>query len=1516
MMNDETIKPTFQTQTYVNRDNSVTCKLPVLEAQGKTHRRESDDFSVVTDTKKEYIPHGVVSDLLNNEGAFKLKKYLSMSDSMTYGQHLHLWRKIDCLSMGNFKRFVDNVKHKLDTTCDATLRKKFDNLFKNFKKVITKQHAMYVSSALLDAHLQFNLIKAEMPPELIKVLTENIPILTQALGVKAQEWTGKIIRLVITLMECASESTTASKVRSLICFFSDFFCQAVADAASTLAHAFSRLLVGEELEAQSNGEGVFESAFLLFSNLFGVKNSAAIMLDLARIRRLESIWKIAKGAKDILYFMYALMKEWIDFYTETLVGTTFSAAFFQKINNDIPAWMTKVASLYNDNGPMAVGRDFAKAREAIDLKKTGDEFLTQLQKLREVPASMMGYFMTSYNQIKELAKTAMSLSYNDQSRFTPFVLYLYGESNIGKSMAQDFLLKDIFIATKRQFDYRRDVYVRNVQQDHWDGYLGQPAIVFDDFCQDLDATTRMAELNELIRMKNTAAYPLKMAHLEDKGNVRFISDFVYISANQELGNELSSLVSHPDAILRRRDVVALVTLKKEYQLPNGHIDKSKLHKDWSFDPRIYEFSIRDPLTNIPLIDGLNYFDFVRFCATEWETLRKHDLRVIDSIPAWNMSDIEMAIMEAPVLEAQMRIPFLSRTPSESSLVSVGSIGSEIVLVDVAAQFQSASEQFIDKLKNFTKEHSILKIAGVVTGIVGLIVGLKRLFIPPVTQYQSEANISGDMKTRFVKKAFKRSSKGGIRKNPLYTESLMAEACSDPHAMDIITYRLRNNTCVLRYKNASICGLAICDTIIMLPAHFMAFQPDVIDINFLTQTIQVNVHECDYRIDDDKDLMFLRLPRKFGQFTSLLNHFHTDAMIGLSSMKHGLLFPTHFRDGELVHNHYQAANVQICGPQTYVARPADGSETLEFQIANGYSYTSCTNKGDCGAPLIALNPAMSKKILGVHVAGHTDFGVATVVTKEYLDEILSDFPGLLIQKEPGEPLLPLEAQHYISKDDKVEIYGRIKTPIYIPCKTEISKTILHSVFGTKTQPAMLKSNGSINPMQKAIREQFVPNITLPDEDVNVVAKDLTNYYSVLLKNSKHYSRIMNENESVNGVVGDMYLKPIDIHTSSGYPLVFQTKGKPGKSAFLLGDVPDRIMSEDLRSRVEDIENDINDGVVPSILFLDTLKDERREEAKVIAGKTRVFNVAPLAFNIVIRKYFLGFSAAVMDAHNEGEIAVGIDPHSDEWGLLYKRLTGHNRSWLAGDFSRYDKQLSFQLLEASLAVIQNFYGDEFGLQRRALWVAMFNAYHVVGDQIYRCRQGNPSGNPLTVIVNSLVNQMIVRCAYLRVMRDANQFRTLRDFNTRISLTVYGDDNLMSVDDRDSEYFTMASVGVALEKYGIVYTGTDKTGKLVEVLRREDITFLKRSFDVRDGVMHAPLPLHIIHEMIAWKRGNVEDREALDAVWESVLIELSHHPREIFSQTQDTILKAAGDVGFRIVPRTYGDVVFKRLNSKSLN
>jgi hypothetical protein len=136
-------------------------------------------------------------------------------------------------------------------------------------------------------------------------------------------------------------------------------------------------------------------------------------------------------------------------------------------------------------------------------------------------------------------------------------------------------------------------------------------------------------------------------------------------------------------------------------------------------------------------------------------------------------------------------------------------------------------------------------------------------------------------------------------------------------------------------------------------------------------------------------------------------------------------------------------------------------------------------------------------------------------------------------------------------------------------------------------------------------------------------------------------------------------------------------------------------------------------------------------------------------------------------------------------------------------------------------------------------------------------NPSGNPLTVILNGIVNSIRMRYVYYMLSPD----KTLIDFKENVSLMTYGDDNIMSVND-NAKWFNHTAIADMFAELDIVYTMADKEAKSVPFINIKDASFLKRTwrFEERLGCMVAPLDHDSIEKMLmVWNRSKSVTAEA---------------------------------------------------------
>nr|WPR16519.1 MAG: RNA-dependent RNA polymerase [Avian associated picorna-like virus 20] len=1478
-------------QISMLRDNKYSSSVVVENCDASSLREQMSVSSnlVGKDTKFESFVCSVNSFI--DGDSVKIMKFIRNLKGIPYNVQRAFWLRICKMSVHVQKRICEIISNRLIHICirdEASLFKRNFNHFANLFDAKTRM--MFKSQAFnLEAQSLFGVdLNLKLSDDFSNKLFEILPNVLPQLKELGNIWLGRIVRFILMIFECSSDSQLSSKMRSIAAFLVDFTLDNVESITQTLVYVFQRLLKKVGLEAEDGlncGENLLGSLTSLFVSILGEKNFRDMQMDNMRIKRLDGIMRLIKTSKDVIMFLYSVLSEWIDQLTESVFGFNFSNKYLSVLNNEIPIWMERVSYIYNNGGLIESSRDFVLAKEILDLKRRGDDFFVVLQRVKNLPHNIFSFFLNIYNQCKEMAKNALALSYNDKTRVSPFVLYIYGKTGIGKSTTQDFLMKDLFLHMDIPFDYTRDVYVRNSMQDHWDGYIGQKVVVFDDFLQNRDEEVMRGECNELIHMKNTTSYPLKMASLEDKGTTRFTSDLVLISSNTDFTRELSYLVTEPNAVRRRRDVVVELILKEKYKMIDGRLDVTTINEEFPFDPFIYNFVIRNTYSGEILLT-LGYLEFIQFCSQKWKLTILQDRRLLDAIPTWDVRSLsaqswfnsnETFTKETWLTEINLFIESVKKNCSTLMWYKIGS------LVLGALGLFGLSWLFRSDLKNETEAN--------ISGDYRTQKNLRRVV---------ESNISGDLRTtKQVRRVVESNISGDVRTNKYkrFIQESEAQMSRDPQAHDIISNKILNNLVHVDNDNKGTKGLFLCETFLLLPCHFVNhLVGEEIIIHAKTQVYSIKLEECERFDDESKDISILRTPRTYGQYASILQHFHEEKHIGQIRFDIGVI-PTLKGISNLPYI-LSVENIKRIGKTEYILRNNEGNIVDTCLIIEGFEYRAQTHKGDCGSPLILLNSSVQRKILGIHVAGALDTGVSNILSQEYLKNKLLLFDDVVIQEEFLDCDDELTAQ-CCGFFDNCEFLGKVANNrgFRNPGKTEILESPLHNMYEPLTAPALLRPLGDINPLFNAIKDQFVSNIVFPEELVKLACDDIKNLLGSLNKIT-NYAYVLSDNEMINGVKGDNWIRPLDLLTSPGFPFIFsKSKNLKGKHSFFKGEDGNKEMTSFLQERVRDRELNLFQGIALPAIFCDTLKDERRELEKVRLGKTRVFNTGPVDFNLLVRKYFSGFCAHLMNNHLQSECCVGVNPHNGEWKQLYNRLDKKNGLWFGGDFSKYDKQLSYQLLEASLDIIQDFYKDDFYLVRKGLWVSMFNAYHLCGKNVYRCRQGNPSGIPITVIINSLVNMILMRISFLGICNDLS----LIDFNNKVSIATYGDDNLICCDSSLRNY-NMRSVGEWFGKFGVKYTSPDKNDINKEFLEREEITFLKRKFVKFKSEIYAPLPLNIIKEMMLWMRGDLDVDYAMSATWNSVLTELTHYPEVIYDEITQHILNFATKKGVRLSPKSY--------------
>lgn len=627
----------------------------------------------------------------------------------------------------------------------------------------------------------------------------------------------------------------------------------------------------------------------------------------------------------------------------------------------------------------------------------------------------------------------------------------------------------------------------------------------------------------------------------------------------------------------------------------------------------------------------------------------------------------------------------------------------------------------------------------------------------------------------------------------------------------------------------------------------------------------------------------------------------------------------------------------------VRYPASG-KILSVETPITYRYKTVT--GDCGLPVGVKDPlSRCQKIYGIHVTGAPNLGIgcSVLLSQSKFDRIVEHFEKKfsLIQAQyrtDGNVVLEMQNEGKDWNDlyavpEHMEIPGKVNLgiaqPAPVPVKTAIVPSPLFKRVGfpPRTKPARLRAfenkMGELIDPNKLTTLKYHRTISALDLDVLDVCKnDVTN----LIVNGnmlRHHEAIrrapLDFDVAVAGMPGVEGLDGIPRKTSAGYPRCLSVK-KRGKRDFFgdEGDYDLRGMGAcQIRAAVNELIARAKLGIRGFHLFFDFPKDERRPSEKVDAGKTRKISACPIDLAIAIRMYFGEFIQDFMYNRVYNQSALGVNVFDSQWDLIARYL-GENNRIIAGDFGNYDGTLPYCIMVRFLDTVTAWYGDagsENERIREVLFQELVNSRHIMDGVIYEWVGSNASGNPLTTVLNSWCNLVLLRYATLKVVgkcnvREGSKF--LRSSDDFLRFMVYGDDNLISVN-RNCQYadlLTQENYTKAFEEMGFEYTDEMKgSGPVKQDRGITEVSFLKRKWEENSNDTRrkylSPLALETILESIQWTKKKDFDFEHVKENCVNMLQELSQHDRKVFEEWAPKIISACkSEMNFVPIPNTYDE------------
>ena len=600
----------------------------------------------------------------------------------------------------------------------------------------------------------------------------------------------------------------------------------------------------------------------------------------------------------------------------------------------------------------------------------------------------------------------------------------------------------------------------------------------------------------------------------------------------------------------------------------------------------------------------------------------------------------------------------------------------------------------------------------------------------------------------------------------------------------------------------------------------------------------------------------------------------------------------------------------------------GSTTVSHTQSNfpGSYYTLPidTKNGMCMSPVIS--DARGAMIMGFHLGGKGRLGGCGTLTKDQVDlamQELSRVDGVVLSASSGsltpnmgdfpdstfgKPIVEgttihqKSAVNFLKEGACIDIYGQVSgkaTPYSSVTPTLISDTVA-SVFGVPQLwgPPKMKGKGNY-PYQATLEHAAFPS--LPQGSILVKAvgsiKSLTSNLKNRIPELFHTGPLSNV-ATVSGLTGKKFIDPMNFNSSPGFPLT-------GSKIPLLEDLdPDdypecgkpRTFTAEVWKEYDKAVEILRKGDRCYMIWKSCLKDE---STKLTQDKVRVFQSAPLVLQLIIRKYFLPLVRIIQMNPILYECAVGVNAEGPEWEQIWNAAMSKGKERvLAGDYSKYDVRMPAQVTIAAFDILidiarqcDGYTTEDIHLMEMLVHEVVYPIMAYNGDLI-QLFGTNPSGQNLTVIINSLVNSLLLRCSFFTIYPD-------KDFKENCAFATYGDDVLGTISEQCGK-FTHISYAAYLAEHDMKFTMPDKESVPTEYMNEEDVDFLKRKcvfspdLGIKIGQLSEDSIFKRLHSHLLSQELTMEMHSAQNI--ESSLHDWFYYGREVFEDRKAKLLLVA--------------------------
>jgi predicted NAD-dependent protein-ADP-ribosyltransferase YbiA (DUF1768 family) len=588
----------------------------------------------------------------------------------------------------------------------------------------------------------------------------------------------------------------------------------------------------------------------------------------------------------------------------------------------------------------------------------------------------------------------------------------------------------------------------------------------------------------------------------------------------------------------------------------------------------------------------------------------------------------------------------------------------------------------------------------------------------------------------------------------------------------------------------------------------------------------------------------------------------------------------------------------------------------YEVQATSTLAPITSAGDCGGVLVAFNTLVKKKIIGFHVVGANDRAYSAILTKDLIDSMIpivarEEFSDQIIdQKFSKFPIVDTMNQIHDTMtpssnmpNGNFEYLGELTFLARPAASTGIKKHPLYGSFEVKHAPANLSTNTVEDKSTLRLDAYGEPNLlitrtekygktfknVIDPEILESMESDLSHYYIDQFEGKN--VGISSDYDILNGNPLDTDSHPLDMRTSAGIPWSKTQQGHAHKKEHFIKYQQD---SDGNTYREFDLQNPDTVELLQSVaeterlallgyrtlsINKDCLKDECRPLGKV--DKPRIFKNVPFDKVILNKRYLGKFKTEWTKMQGTMFHSVGINTVSPAWAHLYHEMKEKSDLGCDADFGTFDGNLRPEFMDIASRIIRNTISSQNGNDREidkiieVLLDENVRSVSVSAYTVYMDEHGNPSGSPMTTVMNCMVNFLYHWYCFIKI----TGYRGLNKFLDSVVIRAFGDDVIYTADLALGYNFSNVSK-IMIDDLEQDYTDATKSldGATKPI---EELSFLKRKFKViSQSIVLCPIETDSIEMRFNWTNISPNDIMTQKDLIEEGLLEAVMHGTEYFN------------------------------------